>query len=471
MPDQKTPDETRQKPAKNEPIDSISRSGSYYIPVTENQVDVTGLQTEPELVPSAPHGGSKYWRETQQYESSNSKLTLRSNSDRMTPSEEVTVEDLDEDELAQGIILNTRISPPIFSLSGTWITGAGAKEIKSLMFGKSSNFNEEWKMQNFNFSEADGLKFGIVQKKGGPCGVLACLQSYVLQELIFPEEGISVGLNPSAKEQDQALTAAISRVIWKAGQEEKAIVALPKRRNKESEGKADNITESLMLYELRTLEAVQECVGYHLKIFKEDGNFGCIAFLYSAVLSRGVENIRSDMDEHDGKLIGAHGYCTQEMVNLLLTGKAASNVFDGILELDSGGNEKSILRGIESQSEIGFLSLFEHYDSCKVGENLKSPMYPIWVVCSESHFTVLFATSMNVALPQHDLEHFILFYYDGFGQDCEIKLLIDVNGNNQKSHVGLNHSVDDYRIPPLEHCIHTKWPDCTVQWEGCEPLL
>ena len=30
----------------------------------------------------------------------------------------------------------------------------------------------------------------------------------------------------------------------------------------------------------------------------------------------------------------------QELVNLCLTGKAVSNVFDGNMELDSGGDEK-----------------------------------------------------------------------------------------------------------------------------------
>ena len=46
------------------------------------------------------------------------------------------------------------------------------------------------------------------------------------------------------------------------------------------------------------------------------------------------------MDEAKGTLIGCHGYCTQEMVNLLLTGRAVSNVFDGDVELDSGGENK-----------------------------------------------------------------------------------------------------------------------------------
>ena len=43
------------------------------------------------------------------------------------------------------------------------------------------------------------------------------------------------------------------------------------------------------------------------------------------------------MDTESASLIGAHGYCSQEMVNLLLTGQAVSNTFDGYLILDESG--------------------------------------------------------------------------------------------------------------------------------------
>jgi hypothetical protein len=36
-----------------------------------------------------------------------------------------------------------------------------------------------------------------------------------------------------------------------------------------------------------------------------------------------------DMDSSEVPMMGAHGYCSQEMVNLLLTGSATSNTFDG----------------------------------------------------------------------------------------------------------------------------------------------
>jgi len=39
------------------------------------------------------------------------------------------------------------------------------------------------------------------------------------------------------------------------------------------------------------------------------------------------------MDAGGGQLINSHGYASQEVVNLLTTGKAATNTFDGITTL------------------------------------------------------------------------------------------------------------------------------------------
>ena len=58
----------------------------------------------------------------------------------------------------------------------------------------------------------------------------------------------------------------------------------------------------------------------------------------------------------------------QELVNLLVTGRAVSNVFNDILELDSGGKGVTILKGVHGRSDIGLLSLYEHYKSCQVSE-------------------------------------------------------------------------------------------------------
>lgn len=85
-------------------------------------------------------------------------------------------------------------------------------------------------------------------------------------------------------------------------------------------------------------------------------------------------------------------FCIQEIVNLLLCGQAVPNVFDGRMDLGGG----MFLKGVSSNVEVGFLTLLESLNFCKVGQNLKRPKWPIWVVGSESHYTVVFATETNV---------------------------------------------------------------------------
>lgn len=58
-------------------------------------------------------------------------------------------------------------------------------------------------------------------------------------------------------------------------------------------------------------------------------------------------------------------------MNLLLTGKAVSNVFNDVMELESGdGSPPMVLKGISGRSDVGLLSLFEHYKSCQVKTDL-----------------------------------------------------------------------------------------------------
>jgi len=161
--------------------------------------------------------------------------------------------------------------------------------------------------------------------------------------------------------------------------------------------------------------------------------------------------------------MGAHGYCSQEMVNLFLTGKATSNTFDGEKNLDT-----IVLKGITDISSVGFLTLFEHYGSCVVGDYLKSPTFPIWVLCSESHFTVIFSLMRGAERTSTADRHVVeLIYYDGLGrQDEPIYILVDCSETDQNSwrKAVATHS-------PIEHCLRTKWSDAKLIWRGSDPIL
>lgn len=80
-------------------------------------------------------------------------------------------------------------------------------------------------------------------------------------------------------------------------------------------------------------------------------------------------------------------------MNLLLTGRAVSNVFDNSMVL----SDELICHGIQSRSAVGYLSILESLRYCEVGGYYKSPSLPIWIVGSTSHFTVLFGDEVRHA--------------------------------------------------------------------------
>jgi ubiquitin carboxyl-terminal hydrolase MINDY-3/4 len=94
---------------------------------------------------------------------------------------------------------------------------------------------------------------------------------------------------------------------------------------------------------------------------------------------------------------------------------------------------------------------------------MKNPTKPIYVICSESHYTVLFSLGM---IPLH-AKRFDFYYYDGLAnQASEIRLSIDLGSTTEKT----KYKTGDL-VPPLELCIRTKWPNAVVDWNGTEPLL
>ncbi|KAF0875822.1 MINY4 hydrolase, partial [Crocuta crocuta] len=341
------------------------------------------------------------------------------------------LEDVEDELMREEVILSPLPSLLKLQIASKPIDLSVAKDIKALLFGSSfCCFNEEWKLQSFSFNDKASLKYGIVQNKGGPCGVLAAVQGCVLQKLLF--EGDSQAdcvrqLQPSNARRTHCLALAIADIVWRAGGRQRAVVTLASGTQHFSptgKYKADGVLETLTLHSLTCYEELVTFLQQSIHQF-EAGPYGCILLTLSAILSRSTELVRQDFDVPTSHLIGAHGYCTQELVNLLLTGKAVSNVFNDVVELDSGNGNITLLKGIAARSDIGFLSLFEHYDVCQVGCFLKTPRFPIWVVCSESHFSVLFSLHPELLRDWRAERLFDLYYYDGLAnQQEQIRLTV-----------------------------------------------
>jgi len=134
-----------------------------------------------------------------------------------------------------------------------------------------------------------------------------------------------------------------------------------------------------------------------LDSFRRPG--GVLLLVMSLVASRGKQVIEREFDDPTGtKLTSQFGHCAQELMNLLLTGQAVSNVFDNTLT-PAG----TVCRGIQSQPMIGYLTQLESMRYCEVGSYYKSPRFPIWVVGSASHFTVLFGEAAALTESKSDM--------------------------------------------------------------------
>lgn len=212
----------------------------------------------------------------------------------------------------------------------------------------------------------------------------------------------------------------------------------------------------------------QKAILSNISFFTAPDGDGVKLLLYSVILTREIKNLNYDKDElvKEGTLIGEHNYANQELVNLLLTGKGVSNIFNGSKDFDGVK-----LKGIDHVSEIGFLTLFEHYKYVEAGTNYKDPEYPIWVVCSESHYSVLFNLDNKYNISREG-QSFDLYYYDQLMKaDEEYKLTVTIVNDLTKCEKGECEKNCRCLTPPLDFVIRTKWQYGRVSWNSSDPIL
>jgi hypothetical protein len=343
------------------------------------------------------------------------------------------------------------------------LSAAELGEMSGFIFGpeaRAVQFPDSWARQNLQLQGARApLSFGLVQHKGGPCGILASVQALMLRQLLYPDDSAHAAPPPplssfSDAQLRAALGAAVVDMLWRAGDGRAALV-LPARG-------ASLRGSELLVWEATSRGALERLVAARLPTLQDPECGAAVLLVYSLLLSRGARAARGDADALAGAtLIGAHGYCTQEMVNLALTGRARSHVFDGARRLDT-----HVLEGIDRRAAVGLLSLFEAEGYVEVGQHLKTPRAPVWVVCSESHYSVLFAADGD---PRGRARFDLLYYDELAAQREEIRLSIDTSPPTPADAL----SAEERRglVPPLNRCIRTKWRAARVDWNGSEPIL
>ncbi|XP_010680611.2 uncharacterized protein LOC104895729 [Beta vulgaris subsp. vulgaris] len=307
-----------------------------------------------------------------------------------------------------------------------------ANQLFNMVFGGNvtKEILAQWTNQGIRFSPDPETSMGLVQHEGGPCGVLATLQGFVLKYLLFvPEESNNnasrtpqlswkresvTPANFSSLPEDtrkRALVRSMAEILFRCGDNKRAVVATLDVLNQDGEGPNDGPPDEIILQALdgfsiecasdvqknlrvtsyTSFEIAIQRLEMMLPVF--ESRMGAMLFLISALLSRGLDSIQADRDDPSLPLVTApFGHASQEIVNLLLCGQAVANVFDERIDLGAG----MFLKGVSSDVEVGFLTLLESLNFCKVGQHLKRPKWPIWVVGSESHYTNLFAFHPSV---------------------------------------------------------------------------
>ncbi|XP_077453825.1 ubiquitin carboxyl-terminal hydrolase MINDY-3 isoform X1 [Stigmatopora argus] len=333
------------------------------------------------------------------------------------------------------------------------------KEVVDLVWGRptsgavSASIFRRW-TQGFVFSESEHT--ALEQFEGGPCAVIVPVQAFLLKTLLFNRDTLN-WRHVTEEEQKTLLCSALSEILESAYSNTSTgfcLVSWAKGQGPHilTHTKTPNLSETQDMpapESSQTLEGQQQPTAlavedlgferFHSVLQKQvfmsvsdlqtevlslfhtwEGCCGVLLFLYSVILTKGIENIRNEIQDTMEPLIDpVHGHGCQSLVNLLVTGHAVANVWDG--DRECSGMK---LHGIHKQASVGFLTLMESLRYCKVGTYMKSPKFPIWIIGSETHLSVFFTKEMSLVGPEcpSELARRVFQSFDpednGFIPDC-----------------------------------------------------
>uniref|UniRef100_A0AAY5EWR8 Ubiquitin carboxyl-terminal hydrolase MINDY n=1 Tax=Electrophorus electricus TaxID=8005 RepID=A0AAY5EWR8_ELEEL len=301
------------------------------------------------------------------------------------------------------------------------------RDVVDLVWGKqstgvSASLFRRW-TQGFVFSETE--RSALEQFEGGPCAVIAPVQAFLLKNILFNRES-SNWRDVSEEEQRTALCSTLAEILesacggrgasfclatWARGKGSSDVTDIPDSPPEpESSRPADAHPKLCMCVGMfvsskRTLKTVAELKESVLSLYDTWRNkFGVLLFLYSVILTKGIENIKNEIEDSTEPLIDpVYGHGSQSLINLLVTGHAVSNVWDG--DRECSGMSKRALHlfclqlGPPPFFSLSFLPLLS-----QVGSLLKSPKFPIWILGSETHLSVFFGKEMSLVAPESPSE-------------------------------------------------------------------
>ena len=283
---------------------------------------------------------------------------------------------------------STNFTPEIITLNSRQY--ADIQNILWISGGATIEDMERWYQQGFEFY--DHPSFGLKQSKGGPCGILAAVQAEMIYEIQKRHhDSNDIPLISKDNVNDYLITALLTILLRASTNNIIYLVSLSSSSSLLTMSTNEN---DMIVYKCKAdnIDNIKEFVLKSLLPLLSSKS-GSMLFLLALVLTRGIENIRNvDMDDIN-TLIQQFGHCSQDLINLLLTGRATSNVIDGDV---SYGDSGLVIKGVAERSTVGYLTHLESLRLCTVGHNYKVPLSSVWVVGSSSHFSVLFCIDNNI---------------------------------------------------------------------------
>ncbi|XP_016375292.1 protein FAM188B2-like isoform X1 [Sinocyclocheilus rhinocerous] len=377
------------------------------------------------------------------------------------------------------------------SLGGQPLSPELAVSLRNILFGNTFHiFNYEWKKSFFKFREPfSDMSYALeTERVGGACAIQMVVQAYIIKYLLFnrpmnSECTMQSMVTVGEKEQRKALAAALTDILWTAGEEQTATVCLVTSERcftPHMDYKLDNFTERLQLFTFKKKDDVRSFICEHIQCFKEEGSHGIILFLYSLIFSRTIDRIRADFDCTTTHLLHVslgNSVCRQALLNLLLTGRATPHVFNGTSLNDEQDEALAQpLHGVLTRSHVGYLlwnrEQVHHAQLPLVGSMLKTPKLPIWVCNINGTYSVLFSPNRSL-LSDWKMEHlFHLYFYNGQPTQLNTTMLtIDTHSHHWEAENNDIQGDPEKKFPSVEITIRTKWEGSVIDWNGTVPFF
>ena len=154
---------------------------------------------------------------------------------------------------------------------------------------------------------------------------------------IFLDDGAEMPVMPNNDQREEALVRAIIAIMMKVATDETYItwITAAERHSRKYYRKIIKGGEK----ELR------DVIKSSMKLLQS--RIGVISFVLSVIMSRSLPVILDEVDDKNQSLIlPEFGHCSQELVNLMITGRCVTNIHDGDKALgDANDPDCFILKG------------------------------------------------------------------------------------------------------------------------------